>query len=130
MHTLLVVEYRKNLQTLYENELREEGYRLVVAENEKEAIYILMHECPDLIMVSGEVVFLAGITFLEKIKRYCPNIMILVNTADFRACENLLRSSAVGTSCIVKSSDLDLLKKKIKDTLANNSGSTAHCGTR
>lgn len=115
--TLLIVEYRENLRALYENELKEEGYRIVVAENEKEALYILHYECPDLVIISGEVVVSAGIILAEKIKRYCPHILLLVNAADFATCENLLHSSDVTASCIVKSSDLKLLKRKIKDSI-------------
>lgn len=120
MHKLLIVEYRKSLKTLYEDELREDGYHILFAGNEKEALNITQQECPDLVILSGEVVLLEGISFSEKLKRYCPNILILVNTADLKACENLLHSSDVPVDCIVKSSDLDLLKRRIKDTLTRD----------
>jgi len=115
--TLLIVEHRKNLRMLYDYELLDEGYRVLLAENEDDALKILRHECPDLIIVDGQLVLKQGPNTLKKIKSFCDHTLIVVNDANHKSCKELLCSSLVD-DCIVKSSDFDSLKEKIKTILS------------
>jgi len=112
--TLLIVDYRKNLRVLYSHELHEEGYRVLLADNEDEATNILESECPDLIILDGKLLLLEGTKPLENFKNACSNTLIIINDVDYKSCEKLLSSSPVD-GCIVKSSDLDDLKEKINE---------------
>jgi DNA-binding response OmpR family regulator len=115
--TLLIVEHRKNLRMLYDHELLDEGYRVLLAENEDEALRILQHECPDLIIVDGQLLLTQGPNTLEKIKSFCDHTLIVVNDANQKSCKKLLCSFLVD-DCIVKSSDFDSLKERIKTILS------------
>jgi len=117
--TLLIVDHSENLRMLYDHELHDEGYRILLAENEDDALRTLQHECPDLIIFDGQLVLTQGPRTLEKIKRFCDHTLIVVNDADHRSCKKLLSSFPVD-ECIVKSSDLDSLKEKIKTILSKN----------
>ncbi len=114
--TLLIVDYRQTLRTLYDLELSEEGYRILLAKDEDGAIKILKDECPDLVIIDGELLLSEGIIPLERIRNFCNHTLIVVNDVSYDTCENLLCSSLVD-DCIVKSSDLDQLRRKIKEVL-------------
>ncbi len=115
--TLLIVDHRENLRILYDHELHEEGYRILLAKNEDDALRTLQHECPDLIIIDGQLILTKGTNTLEKIKNFCDRTLIVVNDADHRSCKELLRSFLVD-DCIVKSSDFDSLKERIKTILS------------
>ena len=114
--TLLIIDYRQTLRMLYDLELREEGYHLLLAENEDEAIKKLKDECPDLVIIDGAILLSEGITPLEKIRGFCNRTLIVVNDVSSDTCKSLVCSSLVD-DCIVKSSDLDKLRGKIKELL-------------
>jgi DNA-binding response OmpR family regulator len=101
---------------LYDLELSEEGYQILLAENENEAIRILKEECPDLIIIDGGLFLSKGISPLERIRTFCNRTLIVVNDVTYNTCENLLDSYLVD-ACLVKSSDLDQLRRKIKEVL-------------
>lgn len=115
--TLLIVDHRQNLRMLYNHELNEEGYQVLLAANEDEAINILENECPDLVILDGKLLLIGGIKPLEKIKSLCNNTLIVVNDVDHKSCKQLLSSFPVD-DCIVKSSDLGSLKDKIKTIIS------------
>jgi DNA-binding response OmpR family regulator len=115
--TLLIIDHRENLRILYDHELHEEGYRILLAENVDDALSTLQHECPDLIIIDGQLILTKGTNILKKIKNFCDRTLIVVNDADHRSCKELLRSFLVD-DCIVKSSDLGSLKDKIKTIIS------------
>ena len=116
--TLLIVDYNKNLRMLYDLELSEEGYQVLLAENKDEAMKILKDECPDLVIIDGEILLSGGINSLESIRSFCSRTVIVLNDVNYDTCENLLDSYLVD-DCIIKSSDIDQLRCKIK-TIGNN----------
>ena len=115
--TLLIIDYNKNLRILYDLELSEEGYDILLAENEDEAIRILKEECPNLAIIDGELLLSNGISPLERIRTFCKRTLIVLNDVSHDTCKNFLDSCLVD-DCIIKSSDLDQLKWKIKEVLA------------
>ena len=117
--TLLIVDYNKNLRMLYDLELSEEGYKIWLAQNEDEAIRILKEGCPDLVIIDGELLLSNGISQLERIRTFCHRTLIILNDTTDDTCENLLDSHLVD-ACLVKSSDLDQLRLKIKEVLGEN----------
>ena len=115
--TLLIVDYNKNLRMLYDLELREEGYRILLANNEEKAMKILKNECADMVIIDGELILSNGISLLERMRTLCNRTLIVLNDITYDTCENLLDSHLVD-ECLVKSSNLDQLKCKIKEALA------------
>ena len=118
--TLLIVDYNKNLRRLYDLELSDEGYNIALAENEDEAIRILKEGCPDLVIIDGELLLSNGISPLERIRDFCKRTLIILNDISHETCEHLLDSYLVD-DCLVKSSDLNQLRWKIKEVLGKNS---------
>ena len=118
--TLLIVDYNKNLRMLYDLELSEAGYKIVLAENEDESIRILKEGCPDLVIIDGELLLSNGISPLERIRTFCNRTLIVLNDISYDTCEHLLDSCLVD-DCLVKSSDLNQLRWKIKEVLGKNS---------
>ena len=118
--TLLIVDYNKNLRMLYDLELSEEGYKILLAQSEDEAIRILKAGCPDLVIIDGELLLSNGISPLERIRTFCNRTLIVLNDTTDDTCEKLLDNHLVD-ACLVKSSDLDQLRLKIKEVLGENS---------
>jgi len=114
--TLLIIDERKNLRMLYDHELGEEGYRVVLAENRHEALKVLKHDCPDLVILDGSILVKEGRTALEEIRSFCNKTIIVANDVDPNSCKMILSSFPLD-DCLVKSSDLSHLKKKISDLL-------------
>ena len=90
----------------------------MLAENEDEAIKILKDQCPDLVIIDGELLLSKGISPLERIRTFCNRTLIVLNDTSYDACENLLDSYLVD-DCLVKSSDLAQLKLSLKKILFN-----------
>ena len=120
--TILIVDYSKNLRMLYKHELSEDGYRILLAENEDEAIHILKKECPNLVIIDGELLLSNGVTPLKRIRIYCKQTLIVLNDVNHDTCENLLDSCLVD-ECVIKSSDLDQLREKINEVLVEKQSS-------
>ena len=101
-------------------ELSEDGYKILLAQNEDEATSILKEGCSDLVIIDGELLLSKGISPLERIRNFCKRTLIVLNDISYDTCENLLDSLLID-SCLVKSSDLDQLRWKIKEVLKKNS---------
>ena len=114
--TLLIVDYSKNLRMLYDLELSEEGYEILLADNEDGVMRMLNEVCPDLVILDGELLLSNGITLLERIRTFCDRTLIILNEASNDTCSNFLNSHLVD-DCLIKSSDLDRLKWIIKEAL-------------
>ena len=118
MVTVLVVDDNKNQRLLYEQELGEEGYRVLLAEEGRQAIAKLHAHIPDVIVieVGGRV---GGVDLLRRLQNYRRSISIIANTA--RAdCHGLV--AGLVDACVVKSSDLSPLKTKIWNLLKAGDG--------
>ncbi|MCB0253715.1 MAG: response regulator, partial [Anaerolineae bacterium] len=49
--TILVVDDKKELRVMVQSYLEEEGFRVVLASDGQEALYVARHEKPDLIIL-------------------------------------------------------------------------------
>ena len=108
---LLIVDDDTNIQRLYKEELEEEGYDVTVAPTGMDALDIFQKEDFDIVTLDILMPDIDGISLLRKMKELKPNIPIIMSTAyDYRDDFAVWASEAY----IVKSSDLDELKKTIK----------------
>ncbi len=108
---ILIVDDDLHIQRLYQEELREEGYNVVIARTGKEALDLFEKENPDIVTLDILMPDIDGISLLRKMKEQRPKVPIIMSTAyDYRDDFAVWASEAY----IVKSADLTELKKTIK----------------
>ena len=115
MATLMVVEDDKNQRLLYEQELTEEGYDVILVEGGREALEKLEKVTPDLVILDISMPGMDGIETLGKILGRERSIPVILNTAYSSYKDNFMTWSA--EAYVVKSSDLTELKDKIREIL-------------
>ena len=115
MAKLLVVDDDKNLRSLYEQELAEEGHEVALAGSGPEAIEMLKGSRPDLIILDISMPGMDGIEALGKILAKDKTMPVILNTAYSTYKDNFMTWSA--DAYVVKSGDLTELKAKIKEVL-------------
>jgi DNA-binding response OmpR family regulator len=115
MKKILVVDDDLHIQKLYKEELEEEGYEVVVAGNGAEAMELFVQENPDIVTLDILMPDIDGIKLLRQMKEKKPRLPVIMSTAyDYRDDFAVWASEAY----IVKSADLDELKKTIRTLLA------------
>jgi DNA-binding response OmpR family regulator len=119
MARILIVDDDENICALYEEELREENHEVDVAYNGKESIEKLKTFQPDIIVMDIRMPEMDGIEALGKIIAMHKNIPIILNSA-YSSYKDDFRSWGAD-AYVVKSSDVTVLKNKIKEILDRNS---------
>jgi DNA-binding response OmpR family regulator len=115
MAKLLVVDDDKNLGVLYEQELKDEGYEVTLAENARQALDFLEKDRPDLVVLDISMPGMDGIEALGKILAKDKRLPVILNTAYSTYKDNFMTWSA--DAYVVKSGDLTELKNKIREVL-------------
>ncbi|MHC4915492.1 MAG: response regulator [Planctomycetota bacterium] len=116
MTKILLVEDDKNQRKLYEQELADEGYEVTSAPGGVEALAELEKDRPDLVIMDISMPGMDGIEALGKILGVDNTIPVILNTAYANYKDNFLSWAA--DAYVVKSSDLEEIKKTIKEVLA------------
>jgi DNA-binding response OmpR family regulator len=112
---ILIVEDEDVLISLYEEELRAEGYDVVMARNGKEAIAKFEEKAPDLVTLDIVMPVMDGMETLGRMLRKGRKIPIILHTSYPHYKDDFMSWAA--DAYIVKSSDLTELKEKIRDLL-------------
>jgi DNA-binding response OmpR family regulator len=112
---LLFVDDDPSLLKLYQEELAEEGYKVIVARNGKEAVTRFSQEKPNLVILDIRMPEMDGITALNAILGKNRQVPIIFNTAYPQYRENFMTWGA--EAYVVKSSDLSELKQTIRRVL-------------
>ncbi len=115
MKTVLIVDDEKNLRWLYEQELRDEGYRVFIAENGEQALEKVNHEHIDLAILDIKMEGMNGIETLKQIMEVNKSIKVILNSAYSSYKSDFSTWSA--DAYIIKSSNLNELKEKIAELL-------------
>lgn len=115
MKTILVVDDDKYHLLLYEQELSLEGYHIITAKDGLEAIKRVREQLPDLIVTDINMPKMDGIEAMGKILSEHRRIPIIIHTAYSSYMDNF--RSWAADAYIIKSSDLNELKNKIKELL-------------
>ncbi len=115
MKTVLLVEDDKNQLLLYKQELSQEGYNIITAQDGQEAMKKVNEQFPDLIVMDINMPKMSGIESMSKILEKHKKIPIIINTAYSSWKDNFMSWSA--DAYIIKSSDLSELKNKIKELI-------------
>ncbi len=115
MKTLLIVEDDANQRLLYEKELTEDGYRVLLASDGRKAVDIVERENPDLVVLDIRMPGMDGIEALGRILDRKNKLPVIIHTAYPDYKDNFMSWAA--DAYIVKSSDLSELKSKIHEIL-------------
>jgi DNA-binding response OmpR family regulator len=112
---ILIIDDEENVRFLYQEELQDEGYEVILASNGQEALEKFKHHKPDLITLDIHMVGINGLETLRLIREKSLSIPVILCTAygeykqDFRSWGS--------DAYIVKSSDLNELVRKVKEIL-------------
>jgi DNA-binding NtrC family response regulator len=115
MAKILIVEDDEAQRFLYQVELQEEGYEVILARNGKVALGCLEKSLCDLIVLDIRMPEMDGIEALEKIVSRYKKTPVILHTAYPEYRNQSIASLA--DAFILKSSDLWLLKKTVKELL-------------
>ncbi|MBW1824200.1 MAG: response regulator [Deltaproteobacteria bacterium] len=115
METLLVVDDEAHQRMLYQEELSDEGYQIVLARNGMEALEKVLEAAPDLIVLDIRMPVMDGLEALGKIIGKERNIPIIIHSAYSSYKDDFMSWSA--DDFVVKSADLTELKRKIRGLL-------------
>ena len=115
MKTILIADDDKNLALLYQQELSDEGYRVEVVGDGRQAIERVAQDPPDLLVLDIRMPGIDGIEALQQIMGQNNRLPVILNTAYSTYEDNYMTWSAA--AYVVKSSDLTELKEKIRQVL-------------
>ncbi len=111
MNTILLVEDDRSQQALYEQELSDAGYRVVLAKNGHEALEKVEKENIDLVLMDIFMPGMDGIEAMNRILARDKRMPVVINTAYSTYKDSFMTWSA--DAYVVKSSDLADLKETI-----------------
>jgi CheY-like chemotaxis protein len=115
MEKVLCVDDDLSLLRLYEDELAEEGYEVVLAKDGKEAIAKFEKESPQVVVMDIRMPVMDGIEALTNLLGKDRQVPVILNTAYPQYRENFMTWGA--EAYVIKSSDLTELKQKIREVL-------------
>ena len=115
MEKILCVDDDPSLLILYQDELSEEGYEVIVAKDGKEALSRFEKEHPQVVIMDIRMPQMDGIETLTALLGKDRQAPVILNTAYPQYRENFMTWGA--EAYVIKSSDLTELKKKIREVL-------------
>jgi DNA-binding response OmpR family regulator len=117
MARILVVDDEKNIRTLFEAELTDEGYEVDTASGGEEALRKFRSDGADLLIVDIRMPDMTGLELMEKIRAVNMRVPIIVCTA-LKALEDdyTIWESQI-SAFLAKPVDLDDLKAEVKKAL-------------
>jgi CheY-like chemotaxis protein len=116
---LLVADDEKNLRTLYQLDLEDEGYDVETAANAAEVLEKIEQRDFDVIVLDIQMPGMSGIDLLQKIMARDKRQPVILNTAYPSHRDNFMTWPA--DAYIVKSSDTTELKQAIHKVLLKRS---------
>jgi two-component system response regulator (stage 0 sporulation protein F) len=113
MKTILVVDDDEAIRTLLQEELEEEGYKVLIATNARDALKMVAAEPLDLVVLDIRMPGMDGLEALPRILGIKEGLPVIMNTAYSQYQDSFMSWAA--DAYVVKSSDLTELKEKIKE---------------
>lgn len=123
MKTLLIVDDEKNCLSLYKREFREEGYEVLTASDGRSGLEMARKHSPDCVVVDLRLPDIDGLSLMQRILAQNPKTPIVINSAFHDAKDEFL--SWCARAYVVKSSDLDELKRTVAEVTGENEVPTA-----
>jgi len=118
MANLLVIDDESDIRHLYAAELEEEGHTVVTCGSSQEAMEQLRRQAFDLVVLDIQLNQESGLELLQQIAREQENVPVVLCTA--YSCYKDDFSSWLADAYVVKSSDLDELKKEVRRILTRH----------
>jgi len=115
MKTILVVDDDEAIRTLLQEELEEEGYKVLIATNARDALKMVAAEPLDLVILDIRMPGMDGLEALPRILGIKEGLPVIMNTAYSQYQDSFMSWAA--DAYVVKSSDLTELKEKIKELI-------------
>ena len=115
MRKILCVDDDLSLLLLYQEELSEDGYEVIVARNGNEALEKYDQESPHLVVLDIRMPIMDGLETLNALLGRNRQIPVILNTAYSTYRDNFMTWGA--EAYVIKSSDLTELKEKIRAAL-------------
>jgi DNA-binding response OmpR family regulator len=115
MEKVLCVDDDLSLLRLYQEELTEEGYKVILAKDGKEALKKFEKESPNVVVMDIRMPLMDGIETLTAMLGKDRQVPVILNTAYPQYRENFMTWGA--EAYVIKSSDLSELKQKIREVL-------------
>ena len=116
--TILVVDDEEGLRLLYKEELKDEGYEVVLASSGEESLKKIEEASIDLVLLDIKMPGMDGIEVLRRLKEKKKDLPVILCTAYPHYKHEF--GTWASDAYIVKSSDLSELKQVIKDILVKN----------
>ena len=113
MKTILVVDDDEAIRTLLQEELEDEGYKVLIATNARDALKMVADEPLDLVVLDIRMPGMDGLEALPRILGLKEGLPVILNSAYTHYQESFMSWAA--DAYVVKSSDLTELKQKIKE---------------
>ncbi|HEX9995525.1 MAG TPA: response regulator [Abditibacterium sp.] len=113
---VLVVEDDPHQRALYEEELADEGYTILTAEDGREALEVAQKGSPDLVVMDVNMPRMDGLDTLSRLLEIDRRVPVIIHTAYASYRDSFASWSA--DAYIVKNSDLTELKDTVKRLLA------------
>ena len=113
MKTILVVDDDEAIRTLLQEELEDEGYKVLIATNARDALKMVAAEPLDLVVLDVRMPGMDGLEALPRILGIKEGLPVIMNTAYSQYQDSFMSWAA--DAYVVKSSDLTELKEKIKE---------------
>jgi DNA-binding NtrC family response regulator len=121
---ILLVENEIGQALLYEQELSKEGYFVLWAKNGKEALKRLAESHCDLVVLDIVMPEMDGMEVLPKIVSCYKTMPVVLHTAYARYKNDFM--AWLADAFVVKSSDLSVLKKTVRELLGKNGKIKGH----
>ena len=114
---ILVLESEAHLRMLFKEELRDEGYQIFLAKNDKKALKMLKKISPDLMITEYPVAITSSYDELLHLSIITKTIPVIIYTG---YPLNYIEYSLCGSlRYLTKSSNMDKLKSTVIEVLAN-----------
>lgn len=114
---VLLVDDDPNQRALYEEELSDEGYEILTAEDGRQALQLAQDTPPDIIVMDVNMPKMDGLDTMARFLEIDRHIPVIIHTAYASYRESFASWSA--DAYIVKNSDLSELKATVKRLLAS-----------
>ena len=115
MEKVLCVDDNLSILYLYQDELSEEGYEVILATGGREALMKFEKDTPHLAVMDIRIPDTDVTEILTTMQIKNPGIPVILNTAYLHYPKNLMALGA--EACVFKSADLTELKRKIREAL-------------
>jgi len=124
--TILVVDDKANIRTLVREYLTEQGYRVVISDNGRNALYTARQEKPDLILLDIMMPEMDGYEFIRRFRMESGTPIILL-TAKLEESDKVIGLELGADDYITKPFGMREMAARIK-TVLRRAGSTAPPG--